>query len=351
MTIKPWYKQTPAQLSSTAKASAEARQNELTKPSGSLGRVEEIAIQLCSMQNTERPKLDGVAIRVFAADHGVAAEGVSAFPQAVTVEMIKNFLRGGAAISVLAKALDADFSVVNVGTAIPFEADGLIDCAIARGTHNFCDAPAMSLAEFERAMESGRSVAVDAIGESCHCFVGGEMGIGNTTAAAALACALLDQEAELMVGRGTGVDHAGRLKKVDCVNKALLRHCSGSLDLETIASRLGGFEIIALTGAYIQCALDGVPVLVDGFICSVAALLACRLNPEVRPWLMFSHKSEEQGHLLVLAAMNAKPLLDLNLRLGEASGAALALPLLRLACELHSNMATFAEAAVSESEI
>ena len=346
-----WYKNPAKQPSESAKINAVLRQQELTKPVGSLGMLEQLAVQLCSLQDTQEPKADRVAIRVFAADHGVAAEGVSAFPQAVTVEMIKNFIGGGAAISVLAKSLSADFSAVNMGTAVPYKAERLIDCAIARGTKNFCIEPAMSAAEFERALLAGKTVISDVVDRGCNCFVGGEMGIGNTTTAAAMACALLGETPEHMVGLGTGVDKQGRQKKVETVKKALELHCADSPSLEVLASRLGGFEIIALAGAYIQCALEGLPVLVDGFICSVAALLACRLNPGLRVWLIFSHRSEEQGHTRVLSALNAEPLLDLKMRLGEGSGAALALPLLQMACELHACMATFAEAAVSESEI
>ena len=347
--MNAWYKQTVTPPSEPAKVFAEIRQSKLTKPAGSLGKLEQLAVQLCSLQNTQMPKVDKVAIRVFAADHGVAAEGVSVFPQAVTVEMIKNFIGGGAAISVLAKVLSADFSAVNMGTVYPFEAEGLINSTIARGTKNFCIEPAMSAIEFERAMLAGKVIVGDVVAKGCNCFIGGEMGIGNTTTAAAMACAILNETPEEMVGLGTGIDDKGKQRKINVVKRALKLHCDDVSSLEQLARRLGGFEIIALAGAYTQCAYERLPILVDGFICSVAALLACRLNPGVREWLIFSHQSGEQGHARVLSAMEAEPLLDLKMRLGEASGAAVALPLLRMACDLHTNMATFSEAAVSES--
>jgi len=345
-----WFRETILPPSEKVADAALAHQNQLTKPPGSLGQLETLAISLCAMQGSLRPAMDKVAIRIFAADHGVVEEGVSAFPQPVTAEMVKNFLKGGAAISVLARANHADFAVVDMGMTTRLSLDGLINYAVANGTHNFCRQPAMSSAQFMCALEAGRNVAEEAALEGAHCFIGGEMGIGNTTAAAALACGLLNQVPVDMVGFGTGVSEAGYQRKLVAVERALKLHAGAFGQPEILAQCLGGFEIIALAGAYLQSASMRIAVLVDGFICTVAALLACQLNPGLRPWLLFAHQGAELGHQRVLDALSAKPLLALELRLGEGSGAGVALPLLKLACELHNGMATFSEAGLSEQE-
>ncbi|MBT3346857.1 MAG: nicotinate-nucleotide--dimethylbenzimidazole phosphoribosyltransferase [Thiotrichales bacterium] len=330
---------------------AELRQAQLTKPPGSLGRLEELAIKLAGMQGKVKPELDSIQIVVFAADHGVAELGVSAFPQEVTAEMVKNFSRGGAAISVLAESLGANFKVVNVGTVteLPNLAK-VVDARVAAGTKNFIDMPAMTLEELEQAFRVGRA-AIEELDRSIDLYIGGEMGIANTTSAAALASALIQVAGDRVVGSGTGVDRVGVANKAKVVNAALefhLRDCGDEFKspLE-IARRVGGFEIVALAASYIYAAQSGIVVMVDGFISSVAALLAVRLNSEVREWMFFSHRSAEQGHSLVLEELQAEPLLDLGMRLGEGSGAAVAVPLLMQACKLHFNMATFAEAGVA----
>jgi len=345
-----WFREKILPPSEKIAEGALARQNQLTKPPGSLGQLETLAVSLCAMQGSLRPAMDKIAIRIFAADHGVVEEGVSAFPQAVTIEMVRNFLSGGAAISVLARANHADFAVVNMGVATSLVLEGLIDYAVANGTHNFCLQPAMSPVQFMCALEAGRNVAEEAALGGAHCFIGGEMGIGNTTAAAALACGLLNQAPANMVGLGTGVSEAGYQRKLMAVERALKLHAGASGQPEILAQCLGGFEIVALAGAYLKSASMRVAVLVDGFICTVAALLACQLNPGLRPWLLFAHQGSELGHQKVLEALSAKPLLALELRLGEGSGACIALPLLKLACELHNNMATFSDAGLSEQE-
>lgn len=349
----PWLSDAVAPPCEQHAMRATEHQSQLTKPPGSLGVLEEVAIQLCAMQGCLQPSLQRVAIRVYAADHGVCEEGVSAFPQAVTVEMIRNFASGGAAISVLADSLAADFAVVNMGTANPVSgAERVLLRQVAPGTANFCREAAMTQLQCQQALQEGCAIAEQLEQQHCQLFIGGEMGIGNTTAAAALACALLEQPAENLVGLGTGVDETGRLRKVEVVSRALSLHRSrvcpgGELQPLTALQCFGGFEIAALAGTYLRCAQLGVPSLVDGFICSVAALVAVKLNPACRPWLLFSHQSAEQGHIMVLDALRAQPLLQLGMRLGEGSGAATALPLLRLACELHNRMATFADAGVS----
>jgi len=349
--MNDWIEQPIIEPDAAVYRQALAHQLQLTKPPGSLGLLEEIAVRLCAMQGTLIPTLDRLAIRIFAGDHGVAAEAVSAFPQAVTVEMIRNFAAGGAAINVLARGLDADFAVVNMGTATTSPmGDNILQYPVAPGTANFCQGPAMSAAQLQQSLAAGAAIA-EQLGP-VDLFIGGEMGIANSCSAAALAAALLQAPAEALVGLGTGVDGAGRARKVDAVARALARlHSMPDAvtgDPLALLQQLGGFEIAALTACYLRCAQRGIPALIDGFICSVAALLAARINPACRRWFFFAHQSAEAGHGRVLAAMDATALLQLDMRLGEGSGAALAVPLLRSACELHNNMATFATAGVSD---
>jgi nicotinate-nucleotide--dimethylbenzimidazole phosphoribosyltransferase len=328
---------------------ATARQQQLTKPAGSLGRLESVAVQLAGLQGQVKPSLEQLWIAIFAGDHGVVAEGVSAYPQEVTGQMLLNFVSGGAAISVLARRLGACLEVVDLGTVTPsLDLPGVRHLRVGPGTANFLQGPAMTLAQGEQALQAGRDSAMRAAASGSQLFIGGEMGIGNTTAASALACALLDCPVAHLVGPGTGLDAAGIRRKTEVIERALAVHGASNGDpLQTLCN-LGGFEIAALVGAYLACAQQGIAVLVDGFICSVAALVAVRLNPACRPWLLFAHRGAEPGHRHVLETLAAEPLLDLGLRLGEGSGAALAVPLLRLACDLHGQMATFAEAAVAD---
>lgn len=326
-----------------------ARQATLTKPPGSLGQLEAIAVQLASLQCREKPRAERVWIAVFAGDHGVAAEGISAFPQAVTGEMLRNFAYGGAAIAVLARELKATLEVVNLGTVNdPGDIPGVRRHIIAASTENFCKAAAMTDAQLDTALGAGAMSVDEAVKAGVDIYIGGDMGIGNTTSASALACALLGEDAAILTGAGTGLGAEGIAHKVQVIERALRMHAGADTARERLRT-LGGFEIAALAGAFVAAAQRGLPVLVDGFIASVAALAAVRLRPDVRPWLIFAHRSQERGHARVLAALNAEPLLDLGMRLGEASGAAVAVPLLRLACALHNSMATFAEAGVSEA--
>lgn len=344
-----WLTAPTKSINNELAAFAREHQLRLTKPAGSLGQLEELAIRLAAMQHSQTPVADKIAIRIFAADHGVAAEGVSAFPQAVTVEMIRNFASGGAAISQLADEIGADFAVVNLGTVSPVsEHPKVLNYTISQGTQNFCLEAAMSSEQLERSLEAGKEIANIAAVQGTDIFIGGEMGIANTTTAAALACAVLREPAETLVGYGTGVDQNGLSRKVITVKKALEKHQALLGDPISILQCLGGFEIAALVGAYTHCAQLGLPVLVDGFICTVAALMAVNINPDVKDWLIFAHQSAEQGHQKVLQALAASPLLSLGMRLGEGSGAAAAVPLLRMACRLHNKMATFDDAGVSD---
>ncbi|MGH8382957.1 nicotinate-nucleotide--dimethylbenzimidazole phosphoribosyltransferase [Pseudomonas sp.] len=344
-----WWLDACRAVDQAACKQALARQQQLTKPAGSLGRLELIAVQLAGLQGQLKPCLDRVSIVIFAGDHGVVAEGISAYPQAVTGQMLQNFVGGGAAISVLARQLQAQLEVVDLGTIDPdLSLPGVRHLRVGAGTANFAKAPAMTWEQGLQALQGGRESALRAAAGGAQLFIGGEMGIGNTTAASALACALLKCPAIELSGPGTGLDAAGVRHKAEVIERALQVHAGLSADPLQRLFCFGGFEIAALVGAYLGCAQAGVAVLIDGFICTVAALVAVRINSGCRDWLLFGHRGAEPGHRRVLAELAAEPVLELGLRLGEGSGAALAVPVLRLACDLHGQMATFAEAAVAD---
>jgi len=346
--LADWITQPCPSVSAIHREAAAARQGQLTKPTGALGRLETLAIDLAGLQHTERPRADRAPIIIFAGDHGIAAQGVSAYPQEVTLAMMANFAAGGAAISVLARELGSSLEVVDAGTLAEAAMPGTVMDKPRRGSRDFSKEPALSPEDLAFALDCGRRVVMRAAASGPDLLVLGEMGIGNTTSAAAIAAALLDISAQEITGLGTGLDAAGREHKARIIESALAHHALAGAAPEKILCAVGGLEIAAISGAIIAAAQCRTPVLVDGFIVSVAALAASRLNPSCRPYLIFSHRSAEQGHRLVLQAVNAQPLLDLDLRFGEGSGAALALPILRLACALHNGMATFAEAAVPD---
>lgn len=341
-----WWLAPVATWDQTMLLAAQQRQRELTKPAGALGRLEDLAIQLAAMQGRAQPQLSAPWITVFAADHGVVEEGVSAYPQSVTGEMLRNFASGGAAICVLARDLGATLRVMELGLAIAVAPlAGVEHRPIAPGTANFSRQAAMSAEQCLLALQAGREAVLAA--HNADLFIGGEMGIGNTTSACALASALLGVPAAQLVGPGTGLAAAQVEHKRQLVERGLALHAA-VLDSPLAAlAHLGGLELAALCGAYLAAAQRGLPILVDGYISSVAALCATRMNPGCRSWMLFSHRSAEPGHSVILQALTATPLLDLGMRLGEGSGAAVAVPLLRSACALHNQMATFAEAAVS----
>ena len=342
-----WLDEDPKSRDEEASAAARSRQGQLTKPPGALGELETLAITLAGWQGRVQPSLERVHVSVFAADHGVTEEGVSAFPAAVTAEMIRNFVRGGAANSVLARVLDATLEVINLGTIGEALPAGPHDVRLGAGTGNFVKEPAMTDAQLAGALEAGRQSVERALAAGAQLYIGGDMGIANTTAAAALACALLAAKPEALAGPGTGLDEHGVAHKATVIRRALEKHSRHLRTPREVLQRLGGFEIAALAGAYIRCAQIGIPALIDGFISGAAALAASRLHPGVQAWWLFAHRSREPGHSAILAALEARPLLDLGMRLGEGSGAAVAVPLLKLACALHAGMATFAEAGVS----
>jgi len=344
-----WLAVAAKPLTHSASEQALERQGQLTKPPGSLGRLEACAVALAGMQGRMQPRVDKLQIAVFAADHGVAAAGVSAFPQEVTVQMVANFAAGGAAISVLARSLGAELEVVDVGTASePGELPGVISHRAGEGTADISRQDAMSQAQLEIALNAGRASALRAVEAGADLYIGGDMGIANTTAAAAISCALLQADPVALAGPGTGLDASGVSHKARIISESLARYDNLSEHPLEALRCVGGFEIAALAGAYLTCAQQGLPVMVDGYITTAAALVAVRHQPGVKDWLFFSHRSAEPGHRAILDGLGAEPLLDLGMRLGEGSGAAVAVPLLRLACDLHNGMATFADAGVSE---
>ena len=329
-----------------AALAARARQDRLTKPTGSLGRLEELTVQLAGIQGRTIPDVDPAAIFVYAADHGVAARGVSAYPSEVTAQMVLNFARGGAVINTLAGQMGAGLYVADVGVAGDFAPDVPVRHAKVRpGTADWTQGPAMTAEEARAALGVGRRQFEEA-GQVGIALVG-EMGIGNTTTAAALASALLGCPPSEVIGRGTGVDESGLARKREAVGLGLARHGHLTDPLEILAA-LGGLEIAALAGTMLAAASKRVPILLDGFITTAAALAADRLDPAVRPYFIAAHRSPEPGHAVLLDALGLTPLLDLGLRLGEASGAAFALPLIRLAAAVLRDVATFEEAGVSD---
>ncbi len=312
-----------------------------TKPRGSLGRLEDLGCRIAEIRGFVPAKLDA-AIVVAAGDHGVARAGVSAYPQEVTVQMVANFAAGGAAINVLARAAGAQLIVVDAGVATPFEHEDVRSVRIGPGTANMLEGPAMTADEVQRALDAGSALA-DELGD-VDVVALGEMGIGNTTSASALTAALLGVDAALVCGRGTGLDDAGVARKIDAVRRAVELHA----DRDPLTA-LGGFELAFLAGLAIGCARRRIVVLLDGFITSAAALAAVQRDPSVREVLVASHRSPEPGHAVVLEALGLEPLLELDLRLGEGSGAALALPLLRASIAILAEMATFADAGVTDA--
>lgn len=351
MTVTPWWQQPCRQPDAVAEAAALARQAQLTKPAGALGALEALAVRLAALQGREKPAIERPQLALFAGDHGVVAEGVSAYPQAVTAQMLGNFVAGGAAISVLAREQGVPLRLVDLGTIDPeLELPGVRHLRLGAGTANFAAQPAMTAEQCAAALQAGRDTLHEALAEGCDLFLAGEMGIGNTSAATALACALSDLQPAQLTGPGTGLDGAGVGRKQAVIERALALHREHLAVPAEALRRVGGFELAALAGAYLACAQAGVPALVDGFICSAAALCAVRLNPGVQPWLLFAHAGAEPGHAALLAELDAVPLLDLGLRLGEGSGAALALPLIKMACALHGGMATFSEALVEDKQ-
>ncbi|HYE99012.1 MAG TPA: nicotinate-nucleotide--dimethylbenzimidazole phosphoribosyltransferase [Planctomycetota bacterium] len=332
-----------------ARAAVARRLDAKTKPRGSLGRLEELACTVAAVQGTERPDVRRKAVVVMAADHGVAAAGVSAYPQDVTGQMALNFAAGGAAICVLARLAGAEVVVVDMGCRAPVGHPGVLDRRIGPGTRDFTRGPAMTRDEAGRAVDAGIGVAADLAGRGVRLVGLGEMGIGNTTAASAMTCAFLGTPPETVTGRGTGVDDAGYARKIRAVERALEVNRPDGRDALDVLSKVGGFEIAGLAGVALGAAARRVPVVVDGFIATAAAFAATRLDPGVAACLLPSHGSVEIGHRRLLDALGTRPLLDLEMRLGEGTGAALAMPLVEAAVRILDEMATFESAGVSRA--
>ncbi len=329
---------------------ADARLDSLTKPPGSLGYLEELVRRYAAIRHDESVKSGRGAIAVFVADHGVADEGVSAFPQAVTAEMLRNIAGGGAAISVLARRFGYALKVVDVGVKVDTSAKPLAGVTyrrIAAGTRNILDGPAMTPEQTTRALEAGIEIARELADGGATLIGIGEMGIANSTPAAALLCALTGIAPESIVGRGTGLDDAGVRRKTEVVARALEIHRAALTSGDSMLAALGGFEIAAMAGACLGGAASKVPVVVDGFIATAAAAVAAKIHPGIFDHLFFSHRSAEGGHALALDHFRLRPILDLDLRLGEGTGAALAMNVIESALDLLHNMATFAGAGVS----
>lgn len=340
-----------APLDQAAMVQARARQDELTKPRGALGRLEDLSILLAGITGNPRPRLTRKVVVVMAADHGVAAAGVSAYPAEVTRQMLLNFLHGGAAINVLARLVGARVIVVDMGVqeALPRHPDLRVE-RVGPGTRNLLDEPAMTSEQARAAVEAGARLAMGEAGSGLDLVATGDMGIGNTTASAAIIAALTGATPRQVAGRGTGLDEAQVQHKVQVIERALARHRPDPARPLDVLAKVGGFEIGGLAGLIVGAAAHRVPVVLDGFIASAAALLAVGLCPAARSYLIASHRSAEIGHGVALRALGLRPLFDLDLRLGEGSGAALAFPMIEAAARVLDEMATFAEAGVSDRD-
>jgi len=338
-------------LDETAMQATRARQNMLTKPPGSLGKLEEMSIQLAGITADPFPSVERKAVIVMAADHGVTAEGVSAYPAEVTAQMVLNFLHGGAAINTLARQAGARVTVVDIGVAVEFEPmPGLIQCKVMRGTRNLAKGPAMTREEAEQALQVGVDVLNDEAARGLDIVATGDMGIGNTTASAAIVAAMTGLPVAQVVGRGTGIDDEGLKHKVKMIEQSLSLNRPNANDALDVLVKVGGLEIAGLAGVMIAAASKRIPVVVDGFISTAAAMIAVGLTPRVRNYLISAHQSVEVGHQAMLKHLNLSPLLDLNLRLGEGTGAALAFHIIEAATRILREMATFDEAGVSDKE-
>ena len=330
-------------------AQAQARLDRLTKPIGSLGRLEELAARYVMITGEMKPTIPRGAVFTFAADHGVTAEGVSAYPSAVTPQMVLNFLRGGAGVNVLARHVGVEVRVVDIGVNFDFElAPGLIHKKVMPGTKNLLIEPAMSPAQAEQALQVGIELATEAAQEGIGLIGTGEMGIGNTTASSAIAALMTCRSVAEVTGRGTGIDDASHAHKIDVIQRALDLHRLDSTNAMEVLANVGGLEIAGLAGLMLGAAAARTPVVLDGFIAGAAALIAVGLQPLCRDYLIASHRSVERGHRAILDHLGLKPLLDLDLRLGEGTGACLGMGLVCAAIKILTEMATFDEAGVSE---
>ena len=336
-------------LDQSAMDAARARQDTLTKPQGSLGRLEELSITLAGIFRDPIPQINRKAVILAAGDHGVVAEGVSAYPQEVTPAMVANFLAGGAAINVLARHVGASIVVLDAGVAADLDPNPLLrSVKIGRGTANIAIGPAMTRQDAIKCIETGIAAANEQIAEGADLIAFGDMGIGNTTPSSAITAVVTGADPEMTTGRGTGLDDPALAHKVDVVRRAIEVNDPDPKDGLDLLAKVGGFEIGVLAGAMLGTAAGHRPAVVDGFISGAAALIAWTLSPTLSHYLIASHQSVEPGHRIGMEAMGLTPLLDMGMRLGEGSGAALAMPIIEAAAKCLSEMATFADAGVSE---
>ncbi len=334
-------------LDATLRVRAQGRLDRLTKPLGSLGRLEELAASYVAITGELKPNIPRGVVFTFAADHGVATEGVSAYPREVTPQMVFNFLRGGAGVNALARHAGVDVRVVDIGVDYEFGiVPGLLDRKIMKSTRNLSVEPAMTRSQAERAVMVGIELAADAVQEGIGLIGTGEMGIGNTTPSAAITAVMTGRSVEEVTGRGTGIDESGRAHKVAVIQRALDLHRPDRTDPLDVLTKVGGLEIGGLAGVILGAAAARVPIVLDGFIAGAAALLAVGIQPLCRDFLIASHRSGEHGHLAILDHLGLKALLDLELRLGEGTGACLGMDLLCAAIKIYTEMATFEEAGV-----
>ena len=326
------------------------RQNQLTKPPGSLGRLEEISIRLAGMKADPCPSVSRKAVIVMAADHGIAAEGISAFPAEVTKQMVMNFLQGGAAVNVLARQAGASLTIVDIGVASDFDPSlpGLLQRKVACGTRNMVGGPAMIRAEAEEALAVGMEVLDKEAENGLDLIATGDMGIGNTTPSSAIASVLTGLPVSAVTGRGTGLTDAGLAHKVKVIERAIALNTPDPKDAMDVLCKVGGLEIAGLAGVMIASAARRIPVVVDGFISTAAAMIAIGLVPDVRHYLFGSHESVEIGHRIMHKHLGLSPLLNLNLCLGEGTGAVLTFHLIEAASRIIREMATFAEAGIKD---
>ncbi len=337
-------------IDTSAQEAALNRQKQLTKPEGSLGKLEALSVKIAGCTANPRPDVSKKMVIVMAADHGVTAEGVSAYPAEVTPQMVMNFIQNGAAINVLARQAGAEVRIVDIGVNYDFgNVPGLIDKKVKNGTDNMAAGPAMSRAEAEQALLIGIEITQQEIKKGCQLMATGEMGIGNTTAAAAIAAVYTQISPVQLVGRGTGLDDAGLARKAAIVKKAIEVNQPDPADPIDVLAKVGGLEIAGLAGVILGSAAKRVPVMVDGFISTAAAIIAHHINPDVDAYMISGHRSAEYGHRAMLDYLSLEPLLNLDLRLGEGTGAMLAFNLVEAACKTLNEMATFADAQVSEA--
>jgi nicotinate-nucleotide--dimethylbenzimidazole phosphoribosyltransferase len=338
-------------LDKAAMDEVRARQDTLTKPAGSLGRLEEISIQIAGIQRKARPSIEKKAMITMAGDHGVVAEKVGNWPQEVTAQMVDNFLRGGAGINVLARQTGARIVFVDMGVASDLKPHPqLIVKKVGHGTANICRGPAMTITQAEQALEAGIEIVNTEVKKGLDIVGTGDMGIGNTTASSAIFAALTGLPAEKVTGRGTGLSDEQLTHKTECVQRALEFNKPDKSKPVEVLAKVGGFEIGGLAGVMLGAAAQRIPIVIDGFISGAAALIATALAPQIKDYLIAGHVSAEAGHTVMLKYMGLKPLLSLDMRLGEGTGAALAMFIAEAAVRTLNEMSTFAEAGVSEEE-